>query len=274
MPTGAALAGCVLGTKFSGEGAARLCQSPWGTLPQPFTMRPASTVGTSVSLLPSPTPNSCSFPELSRLGRGRKRVRPRRQGSDPEGRAVFLGEIWEPYPPLSLPGLQTREVVCVWGGAGSVKHLAPRAPMQVAQTSFPEAPTLHWGTTSAPQQSTFSSPGRQCTLAVLCHPSLTPGPAPASNSPTPARRSSLWEPQGLAFRVFCGARLPLLPPSLAQAAAAQTKETLPQPPLPHGGPSAGDGHCVSLEARGGSAPRPGGDLNTRGEGETAGVLGG
>lgn len=35
--------------------------------PQPFTMRPASTVGTRVSLLPSPTPNSCSFPELSRL---------------------------------------------------------------------------------------------------------------------------------------------------------------------------------------------------------------
>lgn len=42
---------------------------------QSFTMRPASTVGTSVNLLPSPTPNSCSFPELSRLGVGRKRVR-------------------------------------------------------------------------------------------------------------------------------------------------------------------------------------------------------
>lgn len=48
--------------------AACLCGGLWGTLPQPFTMRPASTVGTSVSLLPSPTPNSCSFPELSRLG--------------------------------------------------------------------------------------------------------------------------------------------------------------------------------------------------------------
>ena len=72
----AALAGRVLGSELSGEGAARLCQSLRGTVPQPFTMRPASTVGTSVSLLPSPTPNSCSFPELSRLGGGRKRVRP------------------------------------------------------------------------------------------------------------------------------------------------------------------------------------------------------
>lgn len=51
--------------------------------PKPFTMRPASTVGTRVSLLPSPTPNSCSFPELSRLvggEGGRKRVRLQRPG--------------------------------------------------------------------------------------------------------------------------------------------------------------------------------------------------
>lgn len=56
--------------------------------PQSFTMRPASTVGTSVNLLPSPTPNSCSFPELSRLGVGRKRVRretTQRRGSGGRG---------------------------------------------------------------------------------------------------------------------------------------------------------------------------------------------
>lgn len=55
---------------------------------QSFTMRPASTVGTSVNLLPSPTPNSCSFPELSRLGVGRKRVRretTQRRGSGGRG---------------------------------------------------------------------------------------------------------------------------------------------------------------------------------------------
>lgn len=39
----------------------------------PFTMSPASTVGTSVNLLPFPTPNSRSCPELSRLGRRRQR---------------------------------------------------------------------------------------------------------------------------------------------------------------------------------------------------------
>ena len=64
--------------------------------PQPFTMRPASTVGTRVSLLPSPTPNSCSFPELSRLvgvgGGGRKRVRlQHRPGRDTEAEAE--GEV-------------------------------------------------------------------------------------------------------------------------------------------------------------------------------------
>lgn len=69
-----------------------------GSLPQPFTMRPASTVGTSVSLLPSPTPNSCSFPELSRLrGGGRKRVRLCRRRDkagtrkqSPRGRAMLM----------------------------------------------------------------------------------------------------------------------------------------------------------------------------------------
>ena len=68
-----------------------------GSLPQPFTMRPASTVGTSVSLLPSPTPNSCSFPELSRLkGGGRKRVRLCRREKagtrkqSPRGKAMLM----------------------------------------------------------------------------------------------------------------------------------------------------------------------------------------
>ena len=37
-----------------------------------LTIRPASTVGTSVSLLPSTTPRSCSFPELRRLRESRE----------------------------------------------------------------------------------------------------------------------------------------------------------------------------------------------------------
>lgn len=79
--------------------------------PLTFTMRPASTVGTSVNLLPSPTPNSCSFPELSRLGVGRKRVRrettPETRKRRPRRRAVRAqggGRRGALPPPLPRPG--------------------------------------------------------------------------------------------------------------------------------------------------------------------------
>lgn len=90
--------------------------------------------------------------------------------------------------------------------------------------------------------------------------SLPPSPAPLFR-PAPAYNSPI-----LAQARLCGrrgapallerptgalpTRLPLLPPR--RRPAAQTKETLPLSPLPHWGPSAGDGHCVSPEAREGT----------------------
>lgn len=49
---------------------------------RPLTIKPASTVGTSVSLLPSTTPRSCSFPELSRLW-GERRQMPKARSAQP-----------------------------------------------------------------------------------------------------------------------------------------------------------------------------------------------
>lgn len=188
---GATLAGYVLGTKLSGEGAARLRQSLWGTVPQPFTMRPASTVGTSVSLLPSPTPNSCSFPELSRLGGGRKRVRPRRQGSDAEARA--RGEGCVPggdngNPPHPYPFLSSRPedwYVCVWGECQTPGPKGPpckwlKPPSQKPQL-WTGAPPLHLNKAlfhhpgaSAPLLSSATLPSPQGRPLLVIH-QLQPG---------------------------------------------------------------------------------------------------
>lgn len=139
--------------------------------PQPFTMRPASTVGTRVSLLPSPTPNSCSFPELSRLvgggGRGRKRVRlQQRPGRDAEAEAeaegcdlCLLTRDRSPSTP-SLSGRQTQGPE-----SGDEDHRLALGSHASSSDPFSQGtPTLNWGTPFAPQQDTFTLSGPHCAL--------------------------------------------------------------------------------------------------------------
>ena len=220
------------------------------------------------------------LPRTEPAGGRKEEGEARRQGRDAEAEAeggglCSWGTQGSPSHPCPFPAFHTRglNLPVGWGGGrGVCQASGPESPQASGSNLLPRSPNSvlgHHLCTSTKHFFIIRVPVRPC------HPPLTPGSAPASNLATPTRGSSLWEPQGLAFRVFLRGRAPPPPSlSLAQAAAAQTKETLPHPPLPHWGPSAGDGQCVSLEARGGSAPRSGGDLNTRGEGEAAGVLGG
>lgn len=104
--------------------------------------------------------------------------------------------------------------------------------------------------------------------------SLPPSPAPPSwaapayNSPILAR-ARLCGRRGapaLSDRGLRGLQRPWLSPSLPGTVCCSNKGDPPPRPSPHQGPSAGDGHCVSPEARegmrGGETPWPGGDLNT------------
>lgn len=138
-------------------------------------MRPASTVGTRVSLLPSPTPNSCSFPELSRLGGGgRKRVRLRRQGKDAEAEAAgegcalcWLGRQESFHPHLFGPQIQGPGVGGSPSGRGN--------PMLTVQTpSLKEPPTLDWG-----------NPPLHLTKALFHHPGLSVPRTILSTTPRP-----------------------------------------------------------------------------------------
>lgn len=145
-----------------------------GTLPKPFTMRPASTVGTRVSLLPSPTPNSCSFPELSRLG-GRKEegeATETRRGRGSGGRggglcSVLAGETGVlPPPPIWSPDSGP------WSGGSPSGRGNPMLTVQTP--SLKEPTTLDWGT-----------PPLHLTKALFHHPGLSVPRAILSATPRP-----------------------------------------------------------------------------------------
>lgn len=245
---------CVRG-QVPREGLLPVCGGLGGhAAPWPFTMRPASTVGTKVSLLPSPTPNSCSFPELSRLGGGKKSMRlrgddtgPRKQR--PRGRAVLVWGETDKFPPPTLPGFQIQGPERMQrspSGTGS-PILAIRTP----SLQWNPCPGLwHSGTPSAPQPGTFPSSGPQC---ALCHLPPRPQSSPCLQFPNSSPGSSLWAPRASAREEALGAAPGRALPPPTSPAAAQTKETLPLRPSP-AGPLRWDGHCVSPEARGGRAP--------------------
>lgn len=69
-----------------------------------LTIRPASTVGTSVSLLPSTTPRSCSFPELRRLRESREvSAAPGAADNAAGGRGGGSSATKAPPTPITLP---------------------------------------------------------------------------------------------------------------------------------------------------------------------------
>ncbi|KAK2086852.1 hypothetical protein P7K49_032759 [Saguinus oedipus] len=174
----------------------------------------------------------------------------------PRGRVVLVGGETEKFPPPPLPGFQILGPERVQRGL----RLRFRPPPSNG------IPALDSGTPSAPPQGTFSSSGRQC---ALCHLTRRPRATPASNSPTLAlARLSRGEALGAA-----PGRAPPPPPSLVQAAAAQTKETLPLRPSP-AGPLRWDGHCVSPEALGRGGLRAYRRFKYQGEGRLRGALGG
>ena len=149
-----------------------------GSLPQPFTMRPASTVGTSVSLLPSPTPNSCSFPELSRLRGGRKEegeAMPRpRQGRDSEAESAGEGYAYvvetgvhRPHPFL----VSRSRAPSLCGGWRS----DPGSPMLAVQTPYSKEPQFWTGTLQLRlSKALFHHPGTARPLAHSPHPGAAP----------------------------------------------------------------------------------------------------
>lgn len=215
-------------------------------------MRPASTVGTKVSLLPSPTPNSCSFPELSRLGGGKKSMRlrgddtgPRKQR--PRGRAVLVWGETDKFPPPTLPGFQIQgpermQGLCLVLGAPSGRFGPLPSSGTPALDSGTLAPPLH------PNQALSPRLGPSVLYATFPR---APRAASASNSPT------------LALARLCGrhglrpekrpwglrrAGLSLLLPPRPPRRQRRPSPSAPPPP----GPSAGmDTACPRRPAGGG-----------------------
>lgn len=153
-----------------------------------------------------------------------------RRKQRPGGGLCSWGRYGSPPHPYPFPAPQPEEwSVCVCTGECQIS--GPEGPpCKWFKPPRGRNPTLGWGTTSAPQQSTFSSPGASAPLrssATLPSPHGRPSPV------TPAPSFSLWEPQALAFRVFCGAGLPLLPPSPAPGAGrGGSDKGDPPPPAP------------------------------------------
>lgn len=190
-----------------------------------------------------------TLPELSRL-RGRKKeegeaMPPPRQGGDSGSRVrggglCLCGKDRSPSRP-PLPGFQIRapRVCGGWRSDLGVPcwqfgPLIPGTDCGLGHSSWASA--RHFFTIQA-QRAPWPSPhpGGRPLVIQPPWPGLSCGPALSPFGALPGRLPSS------------------LPPSRAQAAAAQTKKTLPTLPSPPG-PSAGDGHCVSPEARGGGLP--------------------
>lgn len=178
-------------------------------------MRPASTVGTNVSLLPSPTPNSSSFPELSRLGAGRKRVsridntgtrkrRPRRGG-----RCGQEGEETGVFPTPSFPGFQILCPESVWG-----RLLGPGSPLSRSSNLLSHKPNSRFGHPLLHFNRALSAHLDPCVPFGFLP--RAPSPAPVCNPPTPALACLCGRLRASAHReAFGGLRragLPLLPP--------------------------------------------------------------
>lgn len=189
-----------------------------GTRPQSFTMRPASTVGTSVSLLPSPTPNSCSFPELSRLGVGRKRVRRQRQHRDAEAEAAGEGCACRGGGQRLLP-TPTLSQLSDSGPRGCVERLLGfESPHPKGSDLFPRNPNTLLGTV-------FSSLTRHFHITWAPMFPLPPSPTPPHPAPSQLLPTI---PQLLPGLVFVGA-LELRP--LERPSGAAPGQAPPPPSL-------------------------------------------
>lgn len=188
-----------------------------------------------------PTPNSCSFPELSRL-RGRKEegeaMPPPRQGRDSEagsrGRELCL--CGRDRESIAHPFLVSRS-----RAPGFVWRVEVRPWESHAGSSDPlfQEPQLWTGTLQLADASRHFSPSRH---SAPHGTSPHPGAAPLYFQPTLAWAVPAGQKR-LAFRALPGG-LPSLPPSLPGASRSRSnRETLPRTPLPTGAPPLGMDMC-------------------------------